>query len=60
MTKRIATSGETKRLLHKHGFHIKKSLGQNFIIDPNIIDGIVRAASVEADDVVVEVGPGLG
>jgi 16S rRNA (adenine1518-N6/adenine1519-N6)-dimethyltransferase len=37
-----------------------KQLGQNFVIDPNTIRRIVRAAAVRPDDVVVEVGPGLG
>jgi 16S rRNA (adenine1518-N6/adenine1519-N6)-dimethyltransferase len=37
-----------------------KSLGQNFVVDGNTVRRIVRAASLSADDVVVEVGPGLG
>ena len=37
-----------------------KSLGQNFVIDPNTVRRIVRTADLTADDVVVEVGPGLG
>lgn len=60
MGKRISTSGETKRLINKHKFRIKKSLGQNFIIEPKIIDGIVCAAAVDEKDVVVEIGPGMG
>ncbi len=60
MSKPIATSGETKRLMAKHNFHIKKSLGQNFIIQPSIIDSIVRAAGIDEEDIVVEIGPGMG
>src|SRR3954451_16810366 len=37
-----------------------KRLGQNFVVDPNTIRRIVRAADLRADDVVLEVGPGLG
>ncbi len=37
-----------------------KTLGQNFVIDPNTVRRLVRAAKIGADDVVVEVGPGLG
>ena len=37
-----------------------KALGQNFVIDPNTVRRLVRVAGVEVDDVVVEVGPGLG
>src|SRR3954462_2328404 len=37
-----------------------KTLGHNFVIDPNTVRRIVRTAGLGADDVVVEVGPGLG
>ena len=37
-----------------------KTLGQNFVIDPNTVRRLVRVAGVGVDDVVVEVGPGLG
>lgn len=42
------------------GLNPSRSLGQNFVVDPNTISRIVRAAGVGPDDVVVEVGPGLG
>ncbi len=42
------------------GLRPTKTLGQNFVIDPNTVRRIVRVADVHADDVVVEVGPGLG
>ena len=38
----------------------KKSLGQNFLINPHIIDKIVAAAEVSKDDLILEVGPGTG
>jgi 16S rRNA (adenine1518-N6/adenine1519-N6)-dimethyltransferase len=38
----------------------KKSLGQHFLVDPNILDVIGRLAELQADDVVLEIGPGLG
>lgn len=60
MKRIIATSGETKRLINQHKFRIKKSLGQNFIIEPRIIDGIVEAAGLTARDIAVEIGPGMG
>ena len=41
-------------------FKAKKSLGQNFIIDKNVIDKIVNAGSINTDDVVLEIGPGTG
>ena len=51
---------EVRRLAEKLGVSPTKKLGQNFVIDPNTIRRIVRAGDVTADDVVVEVGPGLG
>lgn len=62
MTQRkdIATPSRTKEILAKHGFSVKKSLGQNFIVDPNILVNIVAAAGLDKDTNVVEVGPGIG
>lgn len=47
-------------LLREHGVHPKKFLGQNFLLDPNFLEAIVRDAGVDADDGVVEIGSGLG
>ncbi len=47
-------------LLRAHGLHAKKSLGQNFLIDPEALERITQAAEVNPDDEVLEVGPGLG
>ena len=44
--------------LKKHNFHFKKKLGQNFINDDHLLNKIVTAAEVTADDVVIEIGPG--
>lgn len=46
--------------LRQSGIAPEKSLGQNFLIDPNILDVIERMAGLGADDCVLEVGPGLG
>ncbi len=51
---------EVRALAERLGVRPTKQLGQNFVIDPNTIRRIVRAAGVRPDDVVVEVGPGLG
>lgn len=40
--------------------HAKKSLGQNFLVNPHILDKIISAAEISKDDVVLEVGPGTG
>jgi 16S rRNA (adenine1518-N6/adenine1519-N6)-dimethyltransferase len=47
-------------LLHQYGLRPKKSLGQNFLQDPAALESIVKAAEIEPDDSVLEVGPGLG
>ena len=51
---------EVRAIAARLGFRPTKMLGQNFVIDANTVRRIVRAAGVTADDVVVEVGPGLG
>lgn len=53
-------AGDIDRLLERHGLAARRSLGQNFVVDPNLIDRIVSLAGVGPDDHVVEVGPGLG
>jgi 16S rRNA (adenine1518-N6/adenine1519-N6)-dimethyltransferase len=51
---------EVRAIAARLGFRPTKMLGQNFVIDPNTVRRIVRAAEVSADDVVIEVGPGIG
>ncbi|KUP04568.1 16S rRNA methyltransferase [Bacillus coahuilensis p1.1.43] len=58
--KDIATPIRTKEILQKHGFSFKKSLGQNFLIDPNILRNITEAAGLTKEFGAVEVGPGIG
>ncbi|HOB20989.1 MAG TPA: 16S rRNA (adenine(1518)-N(6)/adenine(1519)-N(6))-dimethyltransferase RsmA [Candidatus Atribacteria bacterium] len=49
-----------KELLERHGFHFSKSLGQNFLIDRNILNKIIEGARVTSSDYCLEVGPGVG
>ncbi len=49
-----------KSLLKKYNLYAKKSFGQNFLVDGNILDIIIENAGLERDDNVIEVGPGLG
>lgn len=58
--KDIATPTRTKALLNQYGFNFKKSLGQNFLIDVNIIHNIIEASDIDADTGVIEIGPGMG
>jgi 16S rRNA (adenine1518-N6/adenine1519-N6)-dimethyltransferase len=56
----LLTAPDIRELVTRLGLRPTKTLGQNFVIDPNTVRRIVRVAGVGADDVVVEVGPGLG
>lgn len=60
MNKDIATPIRTKEILNKYGFSFKKSLGQNFIIDPNILRNIVSHANLSESSGAIEIGPGIG
>lgn len=60
MQKDIATPIRTQEILKKYGFSFKKSLGQNFLIDPNILRNIVSHADLTKDSAAIEVGPGIG
>lgn len=56
----IATPSRTREILEKYNLSAKKSLGQNFIIDTNILRNIVSAGDVDQDTTVIEIGPGIG
>src|SRR5690606_27932851 len=56
----VSTPGRTKEIIAKHGFSFKKSLGQNFLVDGNILTRIVEAADLTKDKGVLEIGPGIG
>jgi 16S rRNA (adenine1518-N6/adenine1519-N6)-dimethyltransferase len=60
MFKDIATPVRTKTILEKYGFSFKKSLGQNFLIDPNILNRIVDHAKITEETATIEIGPGIG
>ena len=56
----LLTAPDIRRLAAQLDLRPTKQLGQNFVIDPNTVRRLVRTAGVGIDDVVVEVGPGLG
>ncbi|MBN2981214.1 MULTISPECIES: 16S rRNA (adenine(1518)-N(6)/adenine(1519)-N(6))-dimethyltransferase RsmA [Cohnella] len=56
----IATPNRTKDIIRRHGFTFKKSLGQNFLTDKNILDKIVAAANLGPEAGALEIGPGIG
>ncbi len=51
---------QTKKLLKENHLYANKKLGQNFLINQEVVDGIVEGANVTKDDFVIEIGPGLG
>lgn len=51
---------DTKFIMNKYNIKADKSLGQNFLVDDESVYGIVEAASITKDDLVIEIGPGLG
>jgi len=58
--KRLYSPKRIKEVLEKYNFKFSKSLGQNFLIDGNIVRKIVESAEITKDDYVLEVGPGMG
>lgn len=56
----IATPTRTKELLNKYGFAFKKSLGQNFLIDVNVLENIIHQAGITKETGAIEIGPGMG
>ena len=51
---------ETKFILNKYNAHANKNYGQNFLINQSIINGILEKAEVNKNDLIIEIGPGLG
>ena len=50
----------TIAVLQKYNFVFQKKFGQNFLIDTHVLDKIIRAAEIDKDDMVLEIGPGIG
>lgn len=50
----------TIEILQKYNFSFQKKFGQNFLIDTHVLDKIIRAANITKDDMVLEIGPGIG
>ena len=59
-TMRIADYSVTRAVLERHGFTFKKSFGQNFLTDTNILQKIVDTAEIDENVNVIEIGPGIG
>jgi dimethyladenosine transferase len=60
MYKAIATVSKTKEIMDKYGLHTKKRYGQNFLIEPSIVERIAKSIPQADKLLVVEIGPGIG
>ncbi len=58
--KRLYSPNKIKETLDRYGFKFSKSLGQNFLIDGNVVRKIVKEAGITKEDYVLEIGPGMG
>ena len=50
----------TIEVLQKYNFSFQKKFGQNFLIDTHVLDKIIQSANITKDDMVLEIGPGIG
>ncbi|MBE6032772.1 MAG: 16S rRNA (adenine(1518)-N(6)/adenine(1519)-N(6))-dimethyltransferase RsmA [Firmicutes bacterium] len=57
---RLYSPTAVKLMQNRHGVQASKSLGQNFLVDGNIVDKIVEGAEIREGDLVLEIGPGMG
>ncbi len=60
MIERIATHKRTKEIISQHEFLFKKRFGQNFLIDGHVVNKIVTGSNITKDDLVIEIGAGIG
>ncbi len=51
---------ETKYIMNKYKIKANKSLGQNFLVSQQVVDNIVGSSEITKEDLVIEIGPGLG
>ena len=56
----LSNISNIKEILSRHGFNFSKSMGQNFLINPNICPKMARSCGVTENDAVLEIGPGIG
>lgn len=56
----LGIPGNTIEVLQKYNFNFQKKFGQNFLIDTHVLDKIIRESGVSKDDMVIEIGPGIG
>jgi 16S rRNA (adenine1518-N6/adenine1519-N6)-dimethyltransferase len=60
MDRKLSNPQNTIEVIQKYNFAFQKKFGQNFLIDPHVLDKIIQAADITKDDMVLEIGPGIG
>lgn len=60
INKPIATPTRTIEIMQAHGIKMKKSLGQNFLVEPHMLEKMIEAGQVDKTTTVIEIGPGIG
>lgn len=60
MREKLSNPKNTIEVIQKYQFAFQKKFGQNFLIDPHVLDKIIGAAGVTKEDMVLEIGPGIG
>lgn len=56
----LTSPGTIRQLKEKYGFRFAKGLGQNFLTDPSVPEDMVRGSGIGEEDLVIEIGPGIG
>jgi 16S rRNA (adenine1518-N6/adenine1519-N6)-dimethyltransferase len=60
MDRKLSNPQNTIEVIQKYNFAFQKKFGQNFLIDPHVLDKIIQASGITKDDMVLEIGPGIG
>ncbi|NMB08656.1 MAG: 16S rRNA (adenine(1518)-N(6)/adenine(1519)-N(6))-dimethyltransferase RsmA [Tissierellia bacterium] len=60
MNKRLYSPKYVKEIIDKYEFGFSKSLGQNFLIDGNVLNNIIKMGEITKEDLILEIGPGIG
>ena len=60
LDRHLTTRAGVREVVEKHGLAAKKKLGQHFLVDSHVLDKILNAADVNSNDLVLEIGPGIG
>ena len=56
----IATPTRTAKIMNQYDIKMKKSLGQNFLVEPSILDKMIQTSDITKNTTVIEIGPGIG